>query len=57
MPIEPIPRLVKTNLRKNMLKLMSNDTPNIVADNHFVQVINTSPEYLGQNPESVLLIC
>ena len=36
-----------------MLKLMSHDTPNIVADNHFAQVMNVSPEYLGQNPETV----
>ena len=27
---------------------MSHDTPNIVADNHVAQVMNASPEYLGQ---------
>ena len=35
---------------------MSHDTPNIVADNHIAQVMSTSLEYLGQNPESVLHI-
>ena len=35
---------------------MSNDTPKIVADNHVVQVMNASQEYLGHNPESVLHI-
>ena len=39
-----------------MLKLMSKDTPNIVAVNHIAQVMNASPEYLGHNPESVLHI-
>ena len=35
---------------------MSHDTPIIVADNHIAQVMNASPEYLGQNPESGLHI-
>ena len=33
---------------------MSHDMPNILADNHFAQVMSASLEYLGQNPESVL---
>ena len=39
-----------------MLKLMSHDTPSIVADNRVAQVMKASPEYLGQNRESVLHI-
>ena len=35
---------------------MSHDMPNIVVDDHVMQVMNASPEYLGQNPESVLHI-
>ena len=33
---------------------MSHDMTNILADNHFAQVMSASLEYLGQNPESVL---
>ena len=29
-----------------MMKLMSHDTPNKVADNHVAQVMNPSPEYI-----------
>ena len=35
---------------------MSHDMPNIVADNCIVQVMNASPECLGQYLESVLHI-
>ena len=40
-------RLVRTYLWKNMLKLMSSDTPKGVADNHVAQVMSAS---LGIDP-------